>query len=74
MLATYQHVKKLFSWKGLKADVEKFLQQCGICQQTKGEHQHPPGLLKPLHVPGVSWEEITMDFIINCKNQKDFIP
>jgi hypothetical protein len=29
--ATYQRVKKLFTWPGLKAPVESFIQQCQIC-------------------------------------------
>lgn len=30
--ASYQRVKKLFYWKGLKVDVENFIKQCQVCQ------------------------------------------
>lgn len=43
--ATYQWVKKLFLWKGLKKSVEEFIQQCSICQKAKHEHCSYPGLL-----------------------------
>jgi hypothetical protein len=33
--ATYQRVKKVFYWKGLKADVVQFVQQCAICQRPR---------------------------------------
>lgn len=29
--ATYQRVKKLFQWHGIKQDVQTFVQQCQVC-------------------------------------------
>jgi hypothetical protein len=49
--ATYQRIKKLFYWKGIKSDVENYIKQCQICQQAKHEHTHPAGLLQPLPIP-----------------------
>lgn len=49
--ATYQHLKKLFYWKGINQAVEDFLKQCCICQQAKHEHCKSPGLLSPLPIP-----------------------
>lgn len=54
--ATYQRLKKLFWWKGMKGDVEDFVRQCQVCQQAKGERIHPAGLLQPLPVPQGSLE------------------
>jgi hypothetical protein len=39
--ATYIRIKKLFCWKGLKADVDNFVKQCSVCQQAKSERTHP---------------------------------
>jgi hypothetical protein len=61
--ATYQRIKKLFHWKGLKLDVEQFVKQCSICQQAKHSHNHPAGLLQPLPIPHGAWQEWTMDII-----------
>lgn len=61
--ATYYRVKKLFIWRGMKADVENFVRQCQICQQAKAERTHPAGLLQPLSIPKGAWQDITMDFI-----------
>lgn len=60
---TYQRIKKLFIWKGLKHDVENFVRQCSVCQQAKHEHCGTPGLLNPLKRPEKPWDDITMDFI-----------
>jgi len=62
-LATYHRVKKLFSWKGLKKDVEEFVKQCLVCQQAKHLNTHSPGLLQPLPIPQGVWRDISLDFI-----------
>jgi hypothetical protein len=48
---TYQRLKRLFHWKGLKQDVENFLKQCHVCLQAKHEHISLAWLLQPLQVP-----------------------
>ena len=63
VLATYHKVKQLFSWTGLKKDVENFVKQCNVCQQAKHEHYKVHGLLKPLPIPDGPWQAISMDFI-----------
>lgn len=61
--ATYHRLKQLFSWKGLKKDVEEYVKQCLICQQAKHELEHPAGLLQPLPIPMGAWQDLSMDFI-----------
>jgi hypothetical protein len=61
--ATYQRVKKLFAWTGIKAAVEEFVRQCDICQHVKHEHLKPAGLLQPLPIPSEPWQEISLDFV-----------
>lgn len=60
--ATYQRIKGLFSWKGLKKDVQQYVLSCDICQQAKVEHCKTPGLLQPLPVPLQAWNKISLDF------------
>lgn len=61
--ATYQRLKRLFAWKGLKSQVREFVRQCDICQHAKHNHSHPAGMLQPLPIPTGPWRDITMDFI-----------
>jgi hypothetical protein len=61
--ATYHRLKKLFIWKGMKMDVQSYIQQCIICQKAKCERLHPARLLQPLPVPQGAWQDLTMDFI-----------
>jgi len=60
---TYHKVKHHFYWKGLKKDVENFVQKCLVYQQAKHEHTHPVGLLQPLPIPTGAWQDVSLDFI-----------
>jgi hypothetical protein len=61
--ATYERLKHLFSWKGLRQDVESFVKQCEICQKAKHNQQHPSGLLQPIPIPTRAWQGLSMDFV-----------
>jgi hypothetical protein len=61
--STYQRIKKVFWWRGLKGDVEDFIKQCSICQHAKSERCHPTGLLQPLPLPQGVWQDLSLDFI-----------
>ena len=62
-LKTYHRVKKDFFLDGLKADIQKFVAECLVCQQNKIETIKTPGILQPLSIPSQRWEEVSMDFI-----------
>ena len=61
--ATYQRIKQLFHWKGMKQHVESFVQQCEICQKAKHLNTHPAGKLQSLPIPAGAWQDMLMDFI-----------
>jgi hypothetical protein len=69
---TYQRVKRMLWWQGLKTDVESFVKQCSVCQQAKSEKQLPTGLLQPLHVPTGAYKDITIDFIEKLPNSEGY--
>lgn len=60
---TYQKIKKLFVWSGMKKMIQLWCSQCTICQQAKSERIMYPGLLQPIPVPEGAWQIISMDFI-----------
>ena len=63
MVATYQRIKRLFYWVGLKKDTHTFVSECPVCQRAKSEHCQAPRMLEPLDPPDMAWQHITMDFI-----------
>jgi hypothetical protein len=48
---------------GSHMEVRKFIRAYAICQRNKVEHLHPVGLLQPLELSPVVWEDVVMDFI-----------
>jgi len=66
--ATYQRIKQLYYWPGLKLAVEQYVKQCQVCQQAKPLHSKPAGLLQPLPPPEKPWQDITLDFIDGLPN------
>lgn len=47
----------------MEREVKAYIKTCEICQKSKGEFIHPPGLLEPLFIPEQVWEDLSMDFI-----------
>ncbi|WVZ92669.1 hypothetical protein U9M48_038715 [Paspalum notatum var. saurae] len=60
----YLDLKTDYWWKGMKADIARYVARCDVCQKVKAEHQKPAGLLQPLPIPIWKWDEIGMDFVI----------
>jgi hypothetical protein len=73
--ATYQRIKLLFHWPGMKQHVVDFIKQCPTCQLNKPEHCKYPGLLQPLTIPDFAWTHICMDFVegLPVSENKDII-
>ena len=60
---TLRRIKQSFYWKGLRAFVHQYVQECCICQRAKPDRARYPGLLEPLPVPSQYWQMLTMDFV-----------
>jgi hypothetical protein len=60
---TYRRIKQFVAWKGLKSEVQEFVQNCSVCQQAKLDRSRYPWLLQPLLVPDSAWQIISMDFV-----------
>jgi len=56
----------------MKHQVEDFVKQCAICQQSKHVHHHPLGLLQPLPIPDGIWQDLSMDFIEGLPKSEGF--
>jgi transposase InsO family protein len=48
---TLAAVQRRFTWKGLSADVERYVASCDSCQRNKPSRQLTPGPLMPLPIP-----------------------
>ena len=47
----------------MKRDIANFVTHCFTFQQVKVEHKRPTGLLQPLPIFEMKWENVTMDLV-----------
>lgn len=57
-------VRNLFWWPDLDADLEPSVKSCTACAKGKATHQKASGLLQPLRVTAVPWEESNIAFLV----------
>ncbi|KAL8090164.1 hypothetical protein AgCh_039579 [Apium graveolens] len=70
--ATYKRISEYFYWSSIRQDVGRWVRECEVCQQVKGETVKTPGLLRPLPIPQEPWKDISMDFITGLPKSKGF--
>ncbi|QRV98260.1 Retrotransposable element Tf2 protein [Ceratobasidium sp. AG-Ba] len=59
---TLELISRRYYWPAMKAQVNRFVESCEVCQRSKGHKQSAP--LKPLPIPQKPWEDIAYDFIV----------
>jgi len=60
---TMERLHRRYYWPGLSADVHTYVRTCPSCQKSKPGHFKPIGLLQPLPIPRVPWEQVSLDLI-----------
>jgi hypothetical protein len=58
-----------FFWPKMRHDVERYMSRCVTCNKVKSQ-PNPHGLYMPLPVPSLSWEDISMDFVLGLPRTK----
>jgi hypothetical protein len=63
-------LKSRYWWYGMKRAIAEYVALCDNCHRVIAECQRPAGLLQHLKIPESKWEEISMDFIVDCQKPK----
>jgi hypothetical protein len=66
---TYRLLKDRYYWKGMLADVERYVCNCYPCRRAFISCDKTPGLLQPLLAPDRLWQHIFMDFVLFNKDK-----
>ena len=69
---TLELVSRGYYWPSMKTFVNRFVDECDLCQRTKTWRSKPHGLLKPLPVPKGPWQSISYDFITDLPKSNGF--
>jgi hypothetical protein len=60
---TFVKLSESYLWLGMRSEVKIFVEQCRICQHSKGRKQNA-GFYQPFPIPERPWEAIGMDFVL----------
>jgi hypothetical protein len=60
---TFAKLSESYFWRSMRADVNRFVYRCRICQHSKGRKQNA-WFYQPLPIPERPWEAINMDFVL----------
>lgn len=69
--ATYNKLRRQFTWDGISVDVATYVRSCHNCQVNKSSTLAPAGLLQPMPVPERKWQVISLDFMTDFPVTKD---
>ena len=53
-----------FFWPNMGTDVRRFVRNCNACGRNKPWHERKQGLLRPLPIPDRTWQELSVDFVV----------
>ncbi|MBW0511986.1 hypothetical protein O181_051701 [Austropuccinia psidii MF-1] len=69
---TLKLMKRLFDWDGMNQINKDYVSSCQQCSRNKNFHHKKFGLLKPLQIPSVPWNSLSMDFITQLPLSRSF--
>jgi hypothetical protein len=62
---TIKNVQRFFYRSGMARDVARYVKSCDAFQRNKISNQRLAGTLRPLPIPGDTWESVSMDLIVS---------
>jgi Integrase zinc binding domain len=67
----YERLRQGVTWLEMYSELKAYVRSCDSCQRNKtSDNQKPIGLLKPLEIPTVRFEQVSMDFITSLPEIK----
>lgn len=69
---TYRLLRARYYWRGMLADLQRFIRNCHQCRRADVPRDKTPGLLHPLPIPERPWQHVTMDYKSQPKDKHGF--
>ncbi len=65
ILRTIKIIKRNYYWSFMRKTVDRYIQNCYVCQRSKTSRNKSNNLLQSLSISEQRWQDIVMNFIIN---------
>lgn len=65
-------LRERYYWKGMSADIKRFVDNCHACQRGHHRRDKTPGLLHPLPIADRPWQHICVDFKSQPRDRRGF--
>ncbi len=69
---TCKYLYKWYYWSQAKQSVNRYVKNCHVCRRSKSSKDKYSRLLNSLSISKQSWMNITMNFVIELSENKDF--
>jgi hypothetical protein len=60
----YHDLRQQFWWTRIKRKKARYVSECDTCRKVKVDYMKPGGLLQPLNILDLKWDDINMNFIM----------
>jgi hypothetical protein len=60
----YHDLREQFWWTRMKRETARYVSECDTFKKVKADYIKARGLLQPLSIPDLKWEDINMNFIM----------
>ena len=69
---TFDLLDRQYYWKDIRKQVDQYVRNCHSCQRSRTSSHATFGVLRPLSVPEIPWEDISMDFVVGLPQCEGF--
>ncbi len=72
ILRTVKIMKRNYYWSSMRKTIDRYIQNCYVCQRSKTSRNKSNDLLQPLSISEQRWQDIAMNFIIDLSDSYDY--
>jgi hypothetical protein len=72
IIRIYKFVKRLYYWSEMRNSIERYVRNCHVCKRFKASRDRYSDLLNSLSISNKFWTNITMNFVIDLFQSKEF--
>jgi hypothetical protein len=68
---TIEMIRRQYLWVKMNQDIIDYVSSCDLCARTKVPRQLKQGLLQPLPIAEKSWNDLSVDFVVDLPKSRN---